>query len=477
MENNRIRKRFATCVAYLLATAGVLEASIGLCQILGLYTSHNAIYRLTGTFYNPGPYSGFLAVCLPVCMGLYLEKKGQGIATENMCLGAVLLVASMLPAGMSRTAWVAALAGCVLVIASYRCHNWQSLWRRNLWQWSFIAAIFMISIGTLGTFAYHLKKDSADGRLLMWKVAAHAVVEHPLTGVGWDGVAGAYGNAQEEYFRSGRASKQEKRVAGSPEYVFNEYLQIAIAWGIPVTVLLVAVVSCGFWGCVRKGYYGLSGALLALAIFSIASYPFQFPEFVTVLILLVATGLPLFGSGLVLVLGSVICLNLLKRKIQAAEWEQTRYTYVMGYYEDAVKEAKLHYAEWDWNTRFVFEYGHALHKLQLPEESNIVLKQALRVSSDPMILNIIGKNFEELGLPEEAEQWFLRSTYRLPGRIYPYYLLAQLYATHSDRFPPNRLEWAVNRVLAEEPKIESSAVREMRNCARKLLNGYHEKNK
>ena len=39
----------------------------------------------------------------------------------------------------------------------------------------------------------------------------------------------------------------------------------------------------------------------------------------------------------------------------------------------------------------MFEYGHALHKLHEPELSNKVLKEALKVSGDPMILNIIGK--------------------------------------------------------------------------------------
>ena len=43
------------------------------------------------------------------------------------------------------------------------------------------------------------------------------------------------------------------------------------------------------------------------------------------------------------------------------------------------------------NACFMFEYGHALHKLHEPELSNKVLKEALKVSGDPMILNIIGK--------------------------------------------------------------------------------------
>ena len=52
----------------------------------------------------------------------------------------------------------------------------------------------------------------------------------------------------------------------------------------------------------------------------------------------------------------------------------------------------------------------------------------MKVSGDPMILNIIGKNEQEAGNYAEAEYWLIRSTHRLPGRIYPYFLLAKLYA-------------------------------------------------
>ena len=91
---------------------------------------------------------------------------------------------------------------------------------------------------------YIVKKNSADGRLLMWKVAVQAAMEVPLTGVGWSDVAGTYGEAQEQYFASGKGSEQEIMVADAPEYVFNEYLQIAIAYG-PLAAAGVIVMIAG----------------------------------------------------------------------------------------------------------------------------------------------------------------------------------------------------------------------------------------
>ena len=60
-------------------------------------------------------------------------------------------------------------------------------------------------------------------------------------------------------FAAGDYEPWEERVAGSPEYAFNEYLQVAVELGIPLAVcLLVVVVLCLYRG-VRKGRYGICG--------------------------------------------------------------------------------------------------------------------------------------------------------------------------------------------------------------------------
>ena len=78
-----------------------------------------------------------------------------------------------------------------------------------------------------------------------------------------------------------------------------------------------------------------------------------------------------------------------------------------------------------------------------------------------MILNIIGKNHQEMGDYPSAEAWLLRSTHRLPGRIYPYYLLAKLYALPAYQ-QPDKFEKMKQLVLTKEPKVHSTAVRQMR---------------
>ena len=425
--NGWIRK----AIVWTLIAFGVKEAVLGLLQVYGYEPSKHSLYALTGSFYNPGPYSGFLAMCLPLALDEWLKGKR---VWKHIALAALVLMLLVLPSGMSRTAWVAALVASGYVVAMHH--------RDRLYRYRKVLVVGGLLLVILAIGAYHWKKDSADGRLLMWKVSAQAMMEHPWNGVRWAHVAGAYGDAQERYFASGTGTPQEEHVAGAPEYVFNEYLQVAIAWGVPALCgILLVVVSCFCWGH-KSRQYGVCGSLLSLAVFAFASYPFQFLAFIgSFLALLVACALG-HRKVWVKVAALVLCIGL---------------------------GASLSVNRPQKDARRMFEEAHALHKAGQWEASTVLLKETMQVSSDAMVLNIIGKNFQSQGQYKEAEHWFIRSTHRLPNRIYPYYLLAKLYAEHPEIFPKEKLEWAVRIVLEKEAKVESTAIREMREEVKELL--------
>ena len=98
-------KILTTVLTWLLILAGGIETVWGLCQVYGYTASNHSLYALTGSFYNPGPYSGFLAMCFPVCLHEWL-KRGKSVGGYT-ALGVLLLMLCVLPAGMSRSAWLA----------------------------------------------------------------------------------------------------------------------------------------------------------------------------------------------------------------------------------------------------------------------------------------------------------------------------------------------------------------------------------
>ena len=196
---------------------------------------------------------------LPVCLYQWLTKRGEILCSDRndgrrwkkvmdkagtmVAGGVMLLILCVLPAGMSRSAWLAAGVSCLCVYA------WHMDWTdkfRLLWQQQ-RQRVVMVVVGGFcvlllaGYLLFVLKPDSARGRLFMWKITCRAIAEKPLTGYGIHNFAAAYGNAQETYFAAGDYEPWEERVAGSPEYAFNEYLQAAVELGIPLAVCLLAV--------------------------------------------------------------------------------------------------------------------------------------------------------------------------------------------------------------------------------------------
>jgi O-antigen ligase len=418
-----------TLLSWLLILFGATEAARGALQLYGFLPSEHALYSFTGSFNNPGPYSGYLAMILPLSLYQYLSDKGI-VKYIPAVVGCFILC--LLPAGMSRSAWLAAGVSCVFILMTTR-----NLYPKRLSKGKLIvvglATLVLLSVAAFRV--YQLKPASANGRLFMWRMECRAIAEKPFAGHGIGSFARAYGDAQEAYFARGDYAQWEEEVAGSPEYAFNEYLQPAIELGIPATLCILAIIATCFVVGIKRKRFGLCGALLSLAVFAFSSYPMQFPLFVFSLCCLLAgcvvnnkRTVQLTAAALLIVIGIVLAKQPSEPPRRGRE---------------------------------LFEQGHILHRKEQWKASTEVLQEALLHSCDPMILNIIGKNYQGEGNYAEAEHWYIRSTHRLPGRIYPYYLLAKLYAEPAYRNPA-KFEQMKQIVLTKQPKVMSTAIREMR---------------
>ncbi len=428
---------FGKTIEFAIFALGYYEAGVGLLQWLGFMPSHHSGYAFTGSFYNPGPYACFLSIVIPVAV--YAMAESNHRLTKCVGMGMVLLGAGLIPATLSRTALAACALGCVVALGNHLLP-----YIRNLRKGWMLIGVLLVAVAAIGL--YTVKKDSADGRLLMWKVAADAAMEAPPTGTGWDDVAGAYGEAQERYFTSGKDSEQERMVADAPEYVFNEYLQVAIAFGFPAALGMIAVISGGIAIAVGNRNHGLAGSAAAAAVVMTASYPLQFPLF-AVAISLVLAGCYLSARQLWLrIAGSciVVCCCVLF----LANSHRT-------------------------NTFTEFSIAHTLHRQGAYRKSNTYLLKLMDHSSDPMILNIIGKNYQALGMPDSAVHYLRKSTFRCPNRMYPHYLLMKLYSD-SASFDAAARSMEARIILNMKVKVDSPAVGDMRREAKNII--AHEKN-
>ena len=368
----------------------ICESSLGLFQVLGLCESRNASFAMTGSFANPGPYGGLIAILLAILgawvIQNYNAQKWYDKALVILSSISCALCVIVLPASMSRAAWLAfGVAALVFGFKELSLADW-------IRSHKMVAVITSVIVAITMTGAFFLKKDSAIGRLHIWHMELRAIAEEPLTGHGKGKVLGVYGDTQAEYFAEKERPEIITKVAGCPEYAFNEYLKIGAEYGIPV-MLGVIVVLILVIALLLKYRLPFAYGLIAFCVFAFFSYP----------------------------------LEAIHIKSDAEkEWESIRYLSSMELYEDAVEELAPLYDDLKDNYRYLYDYGYALHKCKRYQESTKILKEGVVISSDPMFYNIIGKNYEAMGAYDLAEGAYMHAHYMVPSRIYPLSLLMNL---------------------------------------------------
>lgn len=450
---------WALCIVSMaIVTAiGDAEAVRGILQLIGHQPSRHTVYAVTGSFYNPGPYGCLLGLSFVTAFALAGTHGPDTNARVEKALrlygfGSMLVIMAPLAASMSRTGWIAALVGCSLnrLLRRYAVRNGnkdagtnRSPARTRL-IWVLISLTAVVVSGGL----YAVKTRSALGRFLIWKCGMKAALQAPLRGVGEKYAIGAYGEAQEQYFRSGTGSEAEIMAAGSPEYFFNEYLHIAVAYGIPASAGFVALLVFAFTNAAKAKAYGAAAGVVALAIVCMASYPFESRLWV--------------ATACCLVTGVLAAPGLQGRCSMTIRWLAVVSAILTAWHVcSALKSRDLN------ETRRLFEYGRSLQKEGRYGESQKVLALAMKQCSDYMIPALMSKNADAMGDTATARQLLEKAVWRCPARMYPRYLLMLHYGNCGDTV---RMRLQARGILDMPVKVHSTATSEMRQAAHLLLN-------
>lgn len=413
------------------------ESVLGIMQLLWIAVSHNSMCPMTGDFANSGPYGGFLAVCIAVVFAAAWRWRDSvnlydrilfWLSSVSGCLGIVVL-----PASMSRAGLIAlAVSGVVFAltkteIKSYlRSHKWLPL------------SVVAVSLA-IGAGAFCLKKDSALGRFHIWEMELRAIADKPLTGHGYGNALGSYGDAQAEYFEGEERGQERVRIAGCPEYAFNEYLRLGMEFGILGLLLSVAVIVLGTMMLCHSDS-SLTFGLVAWGTFAMASYPLAVWQLRLLLAVFlgaaIGVSVKVGKKGRLILVPALVCLSVgsmlvwlpenKHRKEAESKWLEERRFTNFGIFDGMADRLAILYPQLRRNFRYLYDYGYALHKECRYEESNVILREGALISSDPMFYNIIGKNHEALGDYELAERNYIHAHNMVPSRLYPYILLMEM---------------------------------------------------
>ena len=468
-----------------IVAIGCMLSIWGLLQLYGLQPSNHRLFAITGPFYNPGPYSGYLAMIFPINLGCLLQSMGK---TRYLWLVAFALMLCILPAGMSRSAWLALSFSSLWVLVIH--FKWITKAKSYLQTHFYTATLLYITVAIIivcaSVLLYQMKADSANGRLFIWKTTCKVIANKPLLGYGPGTFSHVYGEMQSTYFASEKYTEQEERVAGAPEYAFNELLQLCVEGGI---ILLMLFLMLLVWvvgkGISNKDYIACSG-LISLLLFSLSSYPFQVLPFLMMGVLLFVVCvtnpkgiieknacIPRICTLLLLIsmlAGNILCLYKL---CNVNELSQRLYYIKVLQDQSLQKEASTGYGRlYDFfkhNFNYLMKYAGNLFAQKRYDEAIVILERAKLVSCHPSIYTLQGQCYQALGNFADAEKYYKAAALLLPIRIYPYYLLAKLYA-EPDFYHETKMKQMINIVLTKEPKVYSKAIHEMRMEMNILLN-------
>lgn len=464
--------RLANYMTFAVMLCGIYQSCLVLGQLLGYEASNHLRFVVTGSFFNPGPCGIFLAGVFVLAVAMM--KKGYRKVGFNLmfvryvtaCVTFGVTLVALVPT-MSRAGWIGALVGVML------------LYRGEIVSWGNTRRRWVIGGGIVGmivvlTLFYLLKKDSANGRLFIWQNTVSAYWKTPLFGVGIDGFERAFAEAQHDYFEKEKVLEQDNRhveMAGVVESAFNEPLALFLLLGAVGGVLAAMVL---FFKLQRLTAY--SCVAVALLVASFFSYTFYIPSIAIVFLFAVAqlpdrrvrggryVNVLMFG-----IMGIVVLFFDFRefgRREVYRKWKNNAVYYTWEDYQSVVEEYGKLYPVLKNDFKFLFEYGHSLHKVGRYEESNIMLKRGIRHSADPMFWNIAGNNYLALKQYDQGMTAYLRAYYTCPNRVYPLYLLTKLEAERGDT---TMMNYYGRILLGKRPKVPSLAVDEMKFEIRKML--------
>lgn len=249
----------------VILVSGLIQAGIATAQLCGMIVTRHTYFDLTGSFPNPGPLGGWLCVAALAAVVLAVRLwKNKSYKLAIFCAAGGLYIGTILLLTDSRAAWLGCAAGIFVLLAMQR-------FRGKRYILSGIAILALVG----AFFLYGYKKDSADGRLLVWRVSADMVAQHPVVGTGIGTFPERYMFTQADYFEHHRDSRFTG-VAEQVSYPFNELVGVTCEQGIVGGLLLMGLIGTVF---LRRGNTDGKILLIGIIVFGLFSYPSAFLSF------------------------------------------------------------------------------------------------------------------------------------------------------------------------------------------------------
>ena len=443
---------------------------------------HNQYFSVNGTCSNPNFTAVYLVMVLPMVIDIVKQYKNK--YHRILSITAIIVIFALsLYLLKSRTAFVGFFICVGFLLFSYLTKN--RLVSKKVIFTGVILSI--IVIGFLIPKFYNFKKESADGRLLVWKISSQVITHKPITGYGYGKTQYAYNVAQAKYFRDQKATETEKQNAGYISNVLNDYLEIWIQGGLIGLLIfsffLYRLLFVSYKQ--REKYPYLFVGILLFVVMSFFNVVIFF-TFTAVIFAFYASLITvntiqkqdiktpkILYNGFVL----VFCFVLVYISIQA--YSQTQLNKV----KDALIERDLIRVRkyLDNSSRCIatseFFYTISGDTYYMEKKYNLALKKysiAFKYAPNPKLATKMAECYMSVNKQEKAISKLEYASNHTPSLFRPYYILMLIYNKQGDM---QRAMQTANIIINKEIKVDSREVRFYKNKATEILKSYQYENK
>ena len=451
-----VRNRSFEPLSAAVAASALLLALYGIAQYAGLLPAGKT-FRVVGNFDNPAGYASMLALSVPFI--LYFALSGRRRMRYAVGVVCAIVVGAIVLSG-SRTG-ILAVAATGLLYAVRRRSDF--LRRTTAWKKIVLAATAV----SVAAGLYFIKKESADGRLLIGRCTWEMIREKPLTGHGYRCFEAGYMLRQARYFERNPESGFAP-LADNVKHPFNEFLLLTAEFGA-VALLLTALWIASLIRAYRKNpndeSHTLATALSAAAALCCFSYPLSYP-FTGSIVALAAGGLTAQSrrscerfrarraSRILAALSSAALLGFTAKEMYYENrWHRVQKTASSD--RPPLPEYERLYPFLDKNAYFLYNYAAELNDAGEADKSLEAATACEKMLNDYDVQMLKADAHKKRRDFRRAEACYLLASRMCPGRFMPLYELVNVYDSTNR---PDRAQ-ALAAEIADKPvKIPSGLV-------------------
>lgn len=453
-----------------LTLSGLLLTIYGIGQHLGLFQRING-FKVSGRFDNPAGFASALAFILPFCL-YFASSQNRIIKYSAYFIYVIILLGIIL--SESRAGIITALiVSCLYMLNQYK----DFIAKQQLWKKTALLLLLL----TLSGSSYFLKKDSADGRLLIWHCTWNMIKEKPLFGGGNNAFEAGYMLTQADYFKQNPDSRFAP-LADNVKHPFNEILLWIVSFGFVGFVLLL-LVGLSLFLLHRKNEnresFTALNTLVGVLIFSCFSYPFNYPF--TWLVVCVCSAIIAANQTEVLhyrkrnlILPKLVCCTFLigllfytaKQIRNEYQWHRIAHQSLLGETKKMLPEYEALYPAMNMQALFLYNYAAELNFVEEFEKSQFVLAECETLFNDYDVQMLFGYNYMGTGNYTDAESHFRTASYMCPNRFMPLYQLSLIFQETNKHTELNEL---ATLIVNKPVKVPSSTIYSIKAKMKKIL--------